>query len=180
MCRCVCWYLRLYIHNNILAPSELCSTLSKRSFNHRNCMCAVGFSPPTCPKWAITEKKIHRRWCRCRCRYRYKYVYKLNAQQMTTYERGRERDRERGGRYWLWVGKAYSGRISPATDTHVLLMTTQSVAGMQSRPPWNTHPCIRIAPPGRLSVWQPLSTSTSLFIYPAWQRECSMRYMQWL
>lgn len=80
----------------------------------------------------------------------------------------------------LWVGKAYSGRISPATDTHVLLMTTQSVAGMQSRPPWKTHPCIRIAPPGRLSVWQPLSTSTSLFIYPAWQSECSMRYMQCL
>lgn len=97
MCRaiiwCVGWYFRSYIQNNILSPSQIARLhLNDRLITEIAYVQWV-LVPPTCPKWAITEKKIHRRWCRCR--YRYKYVYKLNAQQMTTYERGRERDRER-------------------------------------------------------------------------------------
>lgn len=142
-----------------------CLNVSKISFNHQNCICAVDFSRHNVPQMGHNRKENTQTLMQMQIQ--------IRLQIECTTDDDVERDRERGGRDGGRVA-AVGGEGVQWTDTHVLLMTTQSVAGMQSlalaETHRHTHPCIRIAPPGRLSVWQPLSTPL-LFLYPAWERE---------
>lgn len=100
-----------------------CLNVSKRSFNHRNCICAVDFSRHNVPQMAHNRKENTQTLMQMQIQ--------IRLQIECTTDDDVERERQRRGRDGGRVG-AVGGEGVQWTDTHVLLMTTQSVAGMQS------------------------------------------------
>lgn len=107
-----------------------CLNVYKRSFNHQNCICAVDFSRHNVPQMGHNRKENTQTLMQMQIQIRF--------QIECTTDDDVERDRERGGRDGGRVA-AVGGEGVQWTDTHVLLMTTQSVAGMQSLALAETH-----------------------------------------
>lgn len=149
-----------------------CLNVSKRSFNHQNCICAVDFSRHNVPQMGHNRKENTQTLMQMQIQ--------IRLQIECTTDDDVERDRERGGERWRKCGCCgWGGRT---VDRHSCAFDDDPKCCRHaiSRPRWNTqtHTPLHTNSPTRPTVCLATFVDAVVVSIPSMgEKECTMLYM---